>query len=197
MKGQFMDGRVRANASVYRSVAEGTYFFIFLAANSTQNLGNLKEVEYTGFELDLNANLNDFFGLNLGLGFTDSEITDSDTPADIGDKAPNVSRYTFNLGGDYHQPIAAFGNGLEFFTRADYQIIGKTAFFDRQQPDTNDRDPVHLVDLRFGIEVPDDWALTVWAKNAFNEEYNAEYSTGGFVFKAPLRRWGIDFMKRF
>jgi len=32
VKGQFMDGRVRTNLSVYRSEAEGTYFFIFLAA---------------------------------------------------------------------------------------------------------------------------------------------------------------------
>ncbi len=78
-----------------------------------------------------------------------------------------------------------------------YQIIGETAFFDRQQADTNDRDPVNLTDLRFGVEVPGDWTLTAWSKNAFDEEYNAEYSTGGFVFKAPPRQWGVDFMKRF
>ena len=196
MKGVFMDGRLRANASLYHTIAEGTYFFIFLAENSTQNLGNLREVKYTGLELDVTANISDNLDMIVAWGLTDSEITRSDTPADIGDRAPNVSRYTFNLGTHYHRPIA-FGNGLEAFARAEYQVIGKTAFFDREQPDTNDRDPVHLLDLRVGIEAPDEWTVTLWAKNALDEEYNAEYSTGGFVFKAPPRRWGVDVMYRF
>lgn len=198
VKGEFMDGRVRSNFSVYRSEAEGTYFFIFLAANSTQNLGNLEEVEYQGFELDVSAMLNDNWSVTSGLGVTDSEITDSLNPDDIGNRAPNVSRYTFNLGLDYSRPVASIGNGLEFFARMEYQIIGNTAFFDNEQPGrTNNRDDVHLADFRIGYEMPDDWTLTAWAKNAFDEEYNAEYSTGGFVFKGLPRRWGVDFMKRF
>ena len=88
-KGQF--DRFRTNVSVYKSEAEGTYFFIFLAANSTQNLGSLKEVEYQGLEVDVAATLNEFFDLNFGLGLTDSEITASDTPSDVGNRAPNVS----------------------------------------------------------------------------------------------------------
>jgi iron complex outermembrane receptor protein len=198
VKGEFLDGRLRGNLSVYRSEAEGTYFFIFLAANSTQNLGNLKEVEYQGLELDLSAVLNDHWSLSSGLGITDSEITDSENPSDIGTRAPNVSRYTFNLGLNYERPLSALSNGVEFFARMEYQIIGNTSFFDNEQPGrTNNRDDVHLADFRVGLQLPQDWTLTAWAKNAFNEEYNAEYSTGGFVFKAPPRRWGVDFMKRF
>jgi iron complex outermembrane receptor protein len=182
LKGQFMDGRVRTNFSVYKSEAEGTYFFIFLAANSTQNLGNFNEVEYQGFEFDLAASVNDYMNLNLGYGYTDSKITDSETARDIGNRAPNVSKYTFNAGLDFHHPIAAFGDGLEAFFRVDYQIIGDTSFFDNNQEGTNDRDDVHLVDFRLGVELPDDWSITAWGKNAFDEEYNTEYSTGGFVF---------------
>jgi iron complex outermembrane receptor protein len=197
LKGQFMDGRVRTNFSVYKSEAEGTYFFIFLAANSTQNLGNFNEVEYQGFEFDLAASMNDYMNLNLGYGYTDSKITDSETARDIGDRAPNVSKYTFNAGLDFHHPIAAFGDGLEAFFRVDYQIIGDTSFFDNNQEGTNDRDDVHLVDFRLGVELPDDWSITAWGKNAFDEEYNTEYSTGGFVFKALPARYGVDFVKRF
>jgi iron complex outermembrane receptor protein len=193
-KGQF--DRVRANVSVYKSQAEGTYFFIFLAANSTQNLGSLNEVEYQGFEVDLTATLNEYFDANLGFGLTDSEITDSDTPSDIGNRAPNVSDYTFNLGLNGSRPLQQY-DGVELFGRVDYQIIGETAFFDREQADTNDRDPVHLTDLRVGLQAPGNWTLTLWSKNLFDEEYNAEYSTGGFVFKGMPRQWGIDFMQRF
>jgi iron complex outermembrane receptor protein len=192
-----MDGRVRANFSVYRSEAEGTYFFIFLATNSTQNLGNFNEVEYQGFEIDMAARLTDNLNFNFGYGYTDSEITDSETPRDIGDKAPNVSEFTLNAGLDYRRPINLFGEGLQGFLRLDYQIIGETAFFDNNQDGTNDRDDVHLLDLRFGIELPDDWSITAWGKNALDEEYNTEYSTGGFVFKALPARYGLDFVKRF
>ncbi|MBT6042880.1 MAG: TonB-dependent receptor, partial [Gammaproteobacteria bacterium] len=183
--------------SVFKSEAEGTYFFIFLAANSTQNLGNLNEVEYQGFEFDLAGSVNDYVNINFGLGYVDSEITSSQNVNDIGDKAPNVSEYTLNVGLDYHRPITSFGQGLEAFFRVDYQIIGETAFFDNNQIGTNDRDDVQLVDFRMGIELPDDWSVTAWGKNAFDEEYNTEYSTGGFVFKALPARYGLDFVKRF
>jgi iron complex outermembrane recepter protein len=197
MKGQFNDNRTRANLSLYRSEAEGTYFFIFLAANSTQNLGNLNEVEYQGFEFDITHRVSANADFNLGIGYTDSEITDSDTPADIGDKAPNVSETTFNIGFNLHWPINAFGNGAEGFFRADYQILGETTFFDREQADTNDRDDVHLLDFRIGVQLPDDWSVTAWGKNALDEEYHTEYSTGGFVYKATPARFGLDFIKRF
>jgi len=48
-----------------------------------------------------------------------------------------------------------------------------------------------------GIELPDDWSVTAWGKNAFDEEYHTEYSTGGFVFKALPARYGLDFVKSF
>jgi len=195
-KGVFRNGRVSTNLSAFHTKAEGTYFFIFIAANSTQNLGNLLEAEYTGLEFDLAANVSEGVDINLGLGLTDSEITKSLNPNDIGDKAPNVSEYTVNLGLQWTESITAFA-GSEFFLRGDFQVIGDTAFFDNNQADTNDRDPVNLLDLRLGIRSPDNWAVTLWGKNLLDEEYHTEYSTGGFVFKAPPLRWGIDFTKDF
>jgi iron complex outermembrane receptor protein len=193
-KGIFNGGRVSTNLSVFHTQAEGTYFFIFLAANSTQNLGNLLEVEYTGLEFELDANLAEGFDVNLGFGYTDSEITNSLNSSDIGDKAPNVSEYTVNLGAQWARPI---NSSTEFFLRGDFQIIGDTAFFDNEQSDTNDRDAVNLLDLRLGIRSPENWAVTLWGRNLLDEEYHTEYSTGGFVFKAQPLTWGIDFTKDF
>jgi len=193
-KGVFNNGRLTTNVSVYTTEAEGSYFFIFLQQNSTQNLGNFLGVDYTGLELELSARLTDNLDLDFGLGITDSEITDSLNPQDIGDKASNVSENTVNLGLQYRFPLR---NGANLAFRGDFQRLGKTAFFDNEQPDTNDRDPVNLLDLRFGYESGDDWSVMLWGKNVTDEEYNTEYSTFGFVFKALPARWGIDFTKNF
>jgi iron complex outermembrane receptor protein len=193
-KGLFNGGRVATNLSAFHTQAEGTYFFIFIADNSTQNLGNLLEVEYTGLEFELAANLAEGFDINLGLGYTDSEITKSLNSSDIGDHAPNVSEYTVNLGANWVRPI---GGDKQFFLRGDFQIIGDTAFFDFEQADTNDRDPVNLLDMRLGIRNPESWAVTLWGRNLLDEEYHTEYSTFGFVFKAQPLTWGIDFTKDF
>lgn len=195
-KGVYMNNRVNTSLTAFHTKAEGTYFFVFLAANSTQNLGNLDEVEYQGLEFELDANIAEGFDINVGLGLTDSEIKKSGNASDVGDKAPNVSKYTVNLGAQYHHLISAGGN-IEFYVRADFQVIGDTAFFDLQQEDTNDRDPVNLLDMRLGLRAVNNWAVTLWAKNLTDEKYNTEFSTGGFVYKAPPRRWGIDFTKEF
>ena len=195
-KGVFNDGRVTTNLSAFHTEAEGTYFFIFIAANSTQNLGNLLETEYTGLEFELAANVARGFDINFGLGLTDSEIKKSLNPSDVGDQAPNVSEYTVNLGAVFTRPTNAFG-GADFFLRGDFQIIGNTAFFDNNQAGTNDRDPVNLLDVRLGLQLDDNWAVTVWGRNLLDEDYHTEYSTGGFVFKAQPLTWGVDFSKDF
>ena len=58
------------------------------------------------------------------------------------------------------------------------------------------RNPVDLVDLRLGVE-NDRWSVTAWSKNLTNEKYNAEFSPGGFLFRALPRRYGVDFTYKF
>ena len=53
-KGRSSDGRVDAGLSVYSTRSRNGYFFVFLAANSTQNLGNL-DSKLNGFEVEVNA----------------------------------------------------------------------------------------------------------------------------------------------
>jgi iron complex outermembrane receptor protein len=176
---------------VFDTTAEGSYFFVFLPASSTQNLGNLGEVQYQGFELDVNARVSNSVDLFFGYGKTDSEITKFVDAAALGNKAPLVSDDTVNAGVQYHQPLG--GNGLELFVRGDYQRIGDTYW---EPYNVTVRDPVNLLDLRIGLK-GDGWSLTAWQKNFNDVQYNAEFSPGGFVFKAKPRRWGLDFVKEF
>ncbi len=200
LRSQFWGGRANFSASAYRTEAEGTYYFVFLADNSTQNLGNIDAVEYQGFDLELNARLSDSVQVNLGYGYTDSEITEFPDPVAVGARAPLVSEYTFNAGGQYNFPL---GGGIEGMVRLDYNVIGDTVFtIPFSAPalalDATPiaRDPVDLVDLRIGV-MGETWSLTAWSRNLLDEEYNTEYSPGGFLFRAQPMRWGIDLTKRF
>jgi iron complex outermembrane receptor protein len=98
-KGQFLDRRLNVGASVYRTESENSYFFVFLAANSTQNLGNIPKVTYKGAELELNARFTDQWTGYASYGYTDSEITEAPAGTNFkGNQAPLVSRSTLNLG---------------------------------------------------------------------------------------------------
>lgn len=200
LKSTFMDGRANFNASLYRTKSEGSYYFVFLAANSTQNLGNIDEVEFQGLDLEFNARLTDNLMVNAGFGYTNSEITEFPDAVVVGAAAPLVSDYTLNLGAQYTMPLWGEVEGL---VRLDYNRIGDTVFTipfsaPSQALDAfpKTRDPVNLVDLRAGIQ-GEDWSLIAWSRNLLDEEYNTEYSPGGFLFKAQPMRWGVELSRRF
>lgn len=202
VKARFADGRVSTSLSAYFTKAEGSYFFVFDPNTSTQNLGNLDEVEYKGFEAEIQARVGEGWDLYLRGGYTDSEIKASERdPNDVGNQAPLVSEYTINAGVQYRHE---FAGGMNFFVRPDLTIIGDTYWY----PDNfTVRDPVNLVNLRAGIG-GESWSFTAWSKNLTDEEYNAEWSPGpqffpnpgytnNFVFKAPPMVWGVDFTYHF
>src|SRR5688572_27881947 len=201
-KAEFLDKRVGANLSVYHTRAKGTYFFVFDPNTSTQNLGNLDRVNYTGAEVEVQGRIVEGFNGYVGLGFTDSDIKESGRdPSDVGNEAPLVSRYTANVGLQYRHVLRSASSA---FVRSDIEVIGPTWFY----PDNfTKRDPVGLLNVRLGIDGTS-WSAAVWAKNLTDTQYNAEWSPGpmffpnpgytnNFVFKALPRRWGVDLNYRF
>jgi iron complex outermembrane receptor protein len=201
-KAEFLDRRVGANVSVYHTQAKGSYFFVFDPNTSTQNLGNLDRVNYTGAEFEVRGRILEGFDGYVGVGFTDSDIKESRRAAsDVGKEAPLVSRYTTNVGLQYRHSLRS---ELSAFVRSDIEVIGPTWFY----PDNfTERDPVTVWNLRLGVDSRS-WSATVWAKNLTDTTYNAEWSPGpmffpnpgytnNFVFKALPRRWGVDLNYRF
>jgi iron complex outermembrane receptor protein len=201
VKTQLANNRVNLNAAIYSTDLDGAYYFIFLVASSTQNLGSLDKVHYDGVEFEVNALVTDNLDLNVGVALTDSEIkSDASIPHVAGQHAPLSSEYTFNLGATWTKPTQMLG-GASLVLRGDYHIIGKT-FWGPGDPgttplpwDTSPRDPVNVLDVRVGFK-GDDWTATLWSKNALDEEYNDEY-THPFVWKALPARWGIEYTKNF
>jgi iron complex outermembrane receptor protein len=139
-KAEFLDHRVGANVSIFHTRAEGSYFFVFDPNTSTQNLGNLDRVDYTGAEVELRGRIVEGFDAYLGLGFTNSDIKESRRAAsDVGNEAPLVSRYTANVGLQYRHSLRT---DLSAFVRSDIEVIGPTWFY----PDNfTERDPVTLL----------------------------------------------------
>jgi len=194
VKSQFLDRRLTVDADVFHTQSTNGYFFVYIAADSTQNLGNLNAT-YKGAELSVTARPTDRLNLYAGYGYTDSRITGMADPTVIGNQAPLVSKDTVNAGAQYRQPLA---EGFAGTVRLDYQQIGRTWW---EPYNITSRDPVSLVDLRLGLQA-ETWTLTAWSKNLTNKIYNAEFSPGnvggaGFLWRAPPRRFGVDLDYRF
>ncbi|MDG2296967.1 MAG: TonB-dependent receptor [Gammaproteobacteria bacterium] len=185
--------RVTSSIAIYKTEFENAYFFLFDPGTSTQNLGTIPEVDYTGAEIEISALVSENWSFNAGLGLTDSEILKAADASHVGNQAPLVSENTMNLGTTYSRPI---GNGsLDMVLRADYAITGDTWW---EPSNVSKRSEIKVLDLRASIKKEDSWALTFWAKNALDEEYNSEFSPGpaagyNFLWPALPARFGIDF----
>ncbi|MGH8137192.1 MAG: TonB-dependent receptor [Steroidobacteraceae bacterium] len=188
-KSQFLNRRLNANLALYHTKSTNGYFFYFDATTSTQNLGNL-DATYKGLELELTARATDRLDLYANFGYTDGKITGMEDPTVVGNKPPLLTTSTVGAGFQYRQPLAA---GLNGTLRLDYQQIGRTWW---DPYNVTSRDPVNLVDLRAGLET-DRWSVTAWSKNLTNKRYDAEFSAGGFLWRALPRRYGVDFSFKF
>ncbi len=184
-------GPVRLAGAAYTTKSKNSYFFVFLAQSSTQNLGNIPETRINGFELEASAEVLPNLDINAAIGVTDSEIKDFPDTSVIGNEAPQISRYTFNLGAQYAGPIS---NSIDGLLRIDYRRTGKTWW---EPFNTTVRNPIDIVDARAGVKLENGVSITAFAQNLFNEIYNAEFSPGGFVFRARPRRYGVEIGYKF
>jgi iron complex outermembrane recepter protein len=190
IKTRLFDRKLTLNAAAYSTLSKNSYFFVFLAANSTQNLGNVPETRIQGFELEANLRPARDVQLNAAVGYTWSEIKKFPDPAAIGNEAPLISRYTYNAGAQFTPELST---GIKGLLRIDYRRTGPTWW---EPFNTTVRNPIDLVDARLGVN-GDKWSLTAFATNLFNEKYNAEFSPGGFVFKARPQIYGIEASYKF
>ncbi len=188
-KSEWFDHRLSANAALYYTESHNGYFFYYDATTSTQNLGNLDAL-YKGGELELKGRATNWLDLYFNYGYTDGSITAMEDPTVKGNKPPLLTKDTINAGFQAHEPI---GDGLNGVLRMDYQMIGRTWW---DPYNVTSRDPVDLIDLRAGIE-GERWTVTAWSKNLTNKLYNAEFSPGGFLWRALPRRYGVDFTFKF
>jgi iron complex outermembrane recepter protein len=188
-KSLWLDKRLSANLALYYTNSHDGYFFFYSSTTGTQNLGNLDAL-YKGGELELTAKATNWLDVYANYGYNYGSITAMQDPSVIGNKPPLLTQDTVNAGFQAHEAVA---DGLNGVLRFDYNMIGRTWW---DPYDVTSRNPVNLIDLRAGVE-GDRWTVTAWSKNLTNKIYNAEFSPGGFLWRALPRRYGVDFTYKF
>ncbi|AEP31526.1 TonB-dependent receptor [Brumicola nitratireducens] len=182
---------IRGGFALYSTDSENSPFFVFLQENSTQNIGVIPEAKFQGFEFEMTANPLPGLRFNAALGYVDSEIKDFGDPTVIGNRTPAVSKTTVNLGTQYRMDV---NDGIDSVVwRIDYQQIGKTNF---DIYESTEREPVNLVNARVTYEA-ENWTLALWANNLTDEQYNSEWSPGGFIYRARPRVYGLTYTYNF
>ncbi len=127
---------------------------------------NAGESTSQGIELEARAEPLEGLDLSLGFGYIDTEFEEYTDPygADVsGNDLTFAPETTLAVGAQYSWEMR---RGLRPFLRADWMDVGEF-FYD---PQNLESESYQLVDLRVGLE-GEEWSLSVWAKNALDEEY--------------------------
>ena len=221
-KGDLLDGAVNFDLAGYYTTIDDMQFFEFFvgAFGLLRVVSNVDEVEVYGAELNLNAEITPGWTIFGSANVTESEIKENASrPVTVGNKSPYTADYTINIGTQLDLPVS---DSMDFVARADYRITGPT-WFHTMQDDPNptlfsgllpisalqlpafvgdadysisQRDEFAVMDLRIGLET-DNWSITAFADNLFNEKYLNEVITavefgGSFISPGGLRRMGVE-----
>ncbi len=217
IKTEWLDSRLRVNASLFNTDVEDNQFFEFFAGpfGILRVVTTIDELYIRGFEADFNWQATDNFAMFGGIGLLDSEIERNvNRPLSEGNDVPQAPDETYNLGMQFDVPVT---NDVGLYVRVDWQHIGETWFHSLQQEDTPNiwnifpnfqglnvttnfsnaqRDALDTINMRVGFE-GENWAVTAWGRNITDERYLEEVIPapefgGSFLHQAPGAAYGLD-----
>ncbi len=204
VKASGFDGRLRAGMSLFFIDYTDQQFFLFDQTGTQANI-NIKKSEIAGGEFELTAQPSDAWMLNLGVGFTDSEIVEyEDIPgvlvpasAIVGREVPGAPVVSASIAA---QHTVALNASYDLVTRVDAEHRGKTYW----TLDNLDTQPAYeLVNLSLALE-NERWAARAYVNNLFDEEYIEWYFGARFIglpadiaWPSRRRQAGIEFSVSF
>lgn len=124
-----------------------------------------------GFELGVVGNVTDSWRILAGYVYTDSEVTDSKDPSDIGKRLGNTPLNTFNLWTVHDLP-------------GGFQVGVGTYFVDERINNISSQyymDSYWLVDAMLGYQVSESLTLRLNVHNLFEEDYVDRAGGGHFI----------------
>jgi iron complex outermembrane receptor protein len=202
-KGSGQDGRFRAGMSLFFTDYTDQQFFLF-DQTGTQAIINIPKSELWGGEIELTAVPTDSLQLDLGIGYTDSEITEYEdiqgvlVPASAiqGSKVPGAPIWTLNFAMQHTWALSA---EMDLVTRLDYEHRDKT-YWTLDNEDS--QSPYDLLNLSLALE-KNRWAARLFATNLLDEEYIEWFFAARFIglpadiaWPSAPRQVGIEFSFR-
>ena len=196
LKGDFFDGRARANIAVFHQDLEDFQVLEFTGIRfQTFNVG---KAQATGIEIETEAQLNDYFNGGLSLTYSDANYPDDCDTQDTTDPAFNANAaalcgFTLTNAPEY----VLVGNlgyendwlGNQFFANVNFRHeddrrtstqateIGSSVLLPGDIQEANTK-----FNLRFGLQHPEqNWAVELWGNNITDER------TKNVTFNIPLR----------
>jgi len=193
-------GKLRAGLSLFFIDYTDQQYFLFDQTGTQANI-NIPKSEIFGGELEVTAQPTEALFLNLGIGFTDSEIVEYEdipgvlVPASeiIGRQVPGAPILSVTLAG---QHTASLRDGLDLVTRFDIEHRGKTYW---TLDNLNTQESYNLVNLSVGLETGR-WGARLFVDNAFDEQYIEWYFGARFIglptdiaWPSKPRQVGLEF----
>jgi iron complex outermembrane receptor protein len=197
LKSTLAGGALRWDAAIFDTEVSNGFTFVFVAPFTAQTTRNIKSADVSGVETSLSWLATERFQVDLGLGFLDSEITASDWIGAggisiIGKEMPQNPESTSNLGLVYR---GSMRGERDWYARLDYRRLGEVYW---EPENFVARDPLSLVDLRFGITAARGWEAVAWIDNATDEDWISEESNpNGIVYYGKPRQYGVEMTYRF
>ncbi|MEM6973844.1 MAG: TonB-dependent receptor [Pseudomonadota bacterium] len=208
IRATFLDGRLSASGSGF------ALFYDDIQVPISQAFGggieNAAEARSIGAEIQLGAQPIDGLALQANLGLAFAKFTDFEASIagdQTGDRLPRAPRVSFSFIGDYEHPEPIVGQ-MRPFARAEYSI--RSGFSGGVGGD-DDLGGFDVTNLRAGLR-GDDYEVTFFVENLFNEGYATEnvvpaavanaalppgFEGERFLVPGPTRRFGVEALFRF
>jgi iron complex outermembrane recepter protein len=197
LKSSLLGGALRWDAALFDTEVENGFTFVFVAPFTAQTTRNIRAADVRGLETSVAWLATERLQLDLSLGRLDSEITASDWVGAggisiIGKEMPQNPDSTSNLGAVYRGEL---GGDREWYARLDYRRLGEVYW---EPENFVAREPLSLVDLRFGLISARGWEAIAWIDNATDEDWISEESNpNGIVYYGRPRQYGVEMTYRF
>ena len=204
IKGDAYNGKLRGSMSLFLIDYSDQQFFLFDQTGTQANI-NVGKSEITGGELEISARPIESLQIDIGLGFTDSEIKEYEdipgvlVPASeiLGRKVPGAPVWSFNFALQHRK---ALNDGLDLVSRLDYEHRGKT-YWTLDNLDT--QSAYDLTNLSLALE-KDRWSARLYVNNLFDEEYIDWFFAARFIglpadiaWPSAPRQVGLEFSLRY
>lgn len=197
LKGQFWDGQMQVNASVYSYEFKGMQSGYYVGAR--YSVANVGDAEGSGVELDMRLLPTDNLDIYLGLAWADTDLTNPEPgfcdPADCqGAQIPGTVEFSGAIVATYTVPMENGALAVTWETFHQQEGVGFGSFSSNPLM----ADGFTTSNLRVGYDSSEDWNLTLWVNNITDEFHykgvaGSESNIGAhyFGFSEP-RRIGMD-----